>query len=538
MGNVVVKYNNEAITPTPLVSRSYQFIDYGGRWGQVERIDLTCYITGVNSYLSGLLQLATKFTGQFKSLEVLDDAIQVYKWDRVIVQEVTVPNSPFPLGGFVPYTTKLISYQVPSGVIDPVNEYAFTQGEDGVVTVAHKISARGIKHDTIGALDNAIQFVKQFVNRNPYTGCIPGFIPNGSGILLNVSENINRAECIYSVNEIYKFVTGSTNPYIENTTLSINDSRNQDYTTLDLAIKWQGSPIKNNLPALQTAFSSLNVFQILQNYGLSTGNIYQNTFNITQDSGATSLDMRATFLSGLSNDFSGFFDYVVSFDEDMVTNQATWRIEGEFICKGPLSFRRSRINTFKATNQANSYIPYLGVLLTNSALYQHYSDFPINAIPTQLTVSENTGLATLKLAATFSDADAYGSLIQPKYTVDVEPSKWIYELIPAANIEGHYVLQDLQMKNQAKIKLNTSAGTSGTAVQSLAAAREIMSALSGIYIASGFVLSDTVSSGISEIGLTSELLGKDNIGDSLITSKVHGSIANNYIRPPGFKFGY
>ena len=78
--DVVVKYNNTAITPVPTVSRSYQFIDYGTRFGQAEQIDLYCYITGLTSNASGnIATMVNTFGGQFKTLEVLDDGNSIYK---------------------------------------------------------------------------------------------------------------------------------------------------------------------------------------------------------------------------------------------------------------------------------------------------------------------------------------------------------------------------------------------------------------------------------------------------------------------------
>lgn len=537
MSNIIVKYNSNTMSPTPLVSRSMQFIDYGLRWGQAEQINLNCFATGVTTPSGTINSITNIFSGQFKDLEVYDDATLVYKWPNIVVQEIAFPQSPFYTGSFVPFNVKLLSFQVPSGVTDPVNEYSFNQTEDGTVNVNHKISAKGIR-TTSSAFDNAVNFVKAFTNVNPFTGCASVFIPNGSGILFGIAETINRAEGTYAVNETYKFTTGSTNPFLETTSLVINDSTSEEYVSLDLSVKWQGSPVKNNLSALQSAISSYNVLNTLKSYGITTDNVYQNVFNITQDSGQSLIDFKANFTSGITNEFSGFFDYTVSTDEDVVTDMATWRVEGDFICKGPLSFRRNRINAFKTANGTDTYIPYLKALITGSALFINYGDFALNSIPVQFSINENTGLATLRLSATFADGDIYGSLLQPKYSVDVEPSKWIYELMPAANIEGHYTLQDLQMKSKARVKFSMSSPTSGTTSQNSDDVLGVLSLLSGVYVQEAFLIGENWSSGISEISIDKEYIGKDNIGDSLSTVKVHGSISNGYVRPKGFKFGY
>lgn len=538
MGDVIVKYNNLQISPTPLVSRTYQFIDYGGRWGQAEQIELSCYLTGITG--TGVIsRIVDVFSGQFKTLEVFEDTTSIYKWDNVLVEEINIPNSHFSPGTVGQYTTKLISYQVPSGVVDPINEYGFTQNEDGTVNVTHRISAKGIK--TISTpLNNAINFVKLFVGKNPFTSCVPAFILNGSGILINLSETIDRASCVYTVNELYKYTTGSTNAYIENSSLNVNESKNDDYVKLDLNLKWQGSPINNNISSLQVSLSNLDIFQKLKDFGITTKNVYQDTFNITQDSGQSTLEIRASFLSGASNDFSGYFDYGVSVDRDIPKNLNEWKIDGEFICKGPVSFRQNRINSFKTSNQSSgSYITYLKNLLVNSSLYDSISNnISLNPNPSKLTIIDDTGSAIFRLSASFNNKDSYNELLFPKYSVEIEPSKWIYEMLPAANIEGHYILQDLQMRNQAKIKINLSSNTSGTKKSNLDKLYEIANNLSGIHVLSGFLVNESINSGIYEVELNLELLGQNLIGSNLLDSKVHGSVSMTHSREPGFKFGY
>ncbi len=536
---VQVFYNNLQITPTPLVSRTIQPIDYGKRFGQTEEISLSCSLTGLTTPAEVITRLTGIFSDQFKTLKVVEDQNLIYQWDNVILQEMGFSQSSLQIGGFVPYTAKFISYQTPSGITDPTNEYSFVQNEDGTVNVSHRISAKGIK-TSIGALDNAVNFVKTFTGKNPYSFCAPTFIPNGIGVLLNIQESINRAEASYSVNETYKYTTGYSGNYIETTSLDINDSINQDYPSFDLSIKRKGSNLNDSVQNLKNSFTGADLNQILSTFGVNTSNVYRNSFSITQDSGANSLDIKASFLSGNAGDYSGYFDYVVSMDADLVTEQTEWKVDGEFICKGPLSHRRNRINLFKTANQSNSYIPYLIGLISGSALYNAFANFYItgDAIPTQLTIAENTGLATLKLGASFSDTDRYADLINPKYSIDMDASKWVYELLPAANIEGAYVLQDLQMKSQAKMKLNMDAGANPVKSSDLSNIYFLLTTVSGIYFENGFVINENVNSGVSDLAVSYEIIGHDKMATGLLTSKVAGNIAQNYTRLPLYKFGY
>ncbi len=533
---ILVKYNSQTLSPTPTVSRNYQFLDAGTRRGQIESIELGCSLTGLSTPDAAITSLTGMFPAQFKTLQVFEDASLIYQWDNLVLQEVSFPQSALPVGGFVPYNVKFLSYQVPSGVIDPSNEYSFTQSEDGTVTVNHKISAKGVK-TSIGAFNNAVNFVNNFVGQNPYTSCAPSFVPNGSGILLSKQEAIDRAACTYSVNETYKYTTGSTANYIETTTLDINDSINQDFTTIDLNVKWKGG-LTGSVLGLRNSFTGINFNQILSNYGLATSNISRSSFSVSEDSGANSIDAKATFSSG--ENFSGYFDYAVSMDEDLTTEHSDWRVEGEFICKGPISYRRSRVDAFKTANQSSSYIPYLVGLVTGSALYNTFANFYItpNAVPSQLSIAENTGTATLKLSAAFSDEDRVVGLAHPKYSIEMDASKWIYELLPAANIEGHYTVQDLQMKSQAKMRLSMDAEITGDLSAGVDTMYSILSVVSGIYMDSGYCTAENTASGIADGSVSYEILGHDKMGTGMLASRVHGNIVNAYIRPPTFKFGY
>lgn len=533
-----VLYNFQEISPVPLVSRSYQFLDNGARFGQQELIELSCTLTGLTTPAAAITSLTGKFSDQFKTLQVYEDEGLVYQWDNLVLQEMSFSQSNLPVGGFVPYNVKFLSHQTPSGIVDRSNEYTFTQNEDGTVNVAHKVSAKGVK-TSIGALDNAIAFVRLFTGQNPYNSCAPSFIPNGSGVLLGVQESINRAEAVYSVNESYKYTTGSTANYIETVTLDINNSREQDYPSVDLSVKWQGSPVNGSADNLKSSFTSLNLNTFLSRYGINTANVYQNGFNISQNSGGNTIEAKVNYLSGSGIDFSGYFNYEVSVNDDLVTEKQDWSVDGNFVCKGPIAFRRGRIALFKASKQSNSYIPYLKGLITNSALYGAWAPtFSLNGTPKTITIAENTGMATLKLAASFSNDDTYAGLIAPKYSITMDASKWVYELLPAANIEGHYTLQDLQMKSQAKMNINMEAGITGGLSNGINNIKSILTTISGIYMKDGFCISENNSSGIADGVVSYEVLGLDNMGTGMLASKVHGSITNEYLRPKSYLFGY
>ena len=539
MGNVVVKYNSQTLDPTPTVSRSYQFLDYGPRFGQIEQIDLNGYLGRVTTdYQAAIDDLLAIFAGQFKTLEVLDDGATIYNWPNIVVQDINIAPNSFLVGSYPTYNVKLISYQVPSGVIDPVNEYSFSQGEDGIVTVNHQISAKGIKGAN-GALDSAINFVNTFVRKNPYTNCTPYFINNSSGILMNISEQIDRANCTYSVTEQYKYLTGAgTNNYIQTESLSIDSSASNDYTNVDLTVRIQGSPVDNNLSSIRDTAEAIDTDTIFSSYGISPSLLIVNGFTVSENSGEAFVEVKYNYISGLNSDESnGVFDYSVSMDKDFLTSESNWKVNGEFSVKGPVNYKNTKISGFKDTNESDGYSTYLTKLVTGSPLWSKYGEYTLTLDGVNLT--ENSGIGLLQLNGSFNNRDTVSGLIQPSYTIDVEPQIWRYDLLPSANIEGHYTLQDYQTKTKAKVNVSVNATTTGTTNHDISVISSVASILTGVYVSkSSFLIGESLNSGKFNAETTLSVIGEENQGSSISNTKVYGSHTSKYNRPPNFKFGY
>lgn len=534
---LIVKYNGATISPAPLVQQSQQFIDYGNRWGHVTDIELNGNITGITTPLAAQSGFAAKFTGQFGRLEVLEGTDTIYRWDNIIVDEISSPQNHLFLNSFAPYTVKMRSINVPSGVLDPVNEYNFSQQEDGTVSVTHKVSARGI-HTQNGGLANAIAFVKVFTGHTPFiASCASFFIPSGSGILVSVTENIDRASCLYSVHKLYKYNTGAITPYVENWTVSTSDIMDNEWLSMDVDWRVQGSPVDKNLSTVETSLASANIINKVAALGYSTGNLIQSNLSYNRDSGAALIQMRTSFISGYNlEDVSGYFDYTISLVHEGTIPKEDWRIEGDFVCFGPKDYRVARLDAFK-TVHGNDWRGYLTGLIISSPLYTYHDSTKTLGMASDLDIRENTGLAQLHLSLSTVDGGHTTSLWYPKYTLNIQPNKWNYNMIPSANIEGHYVLQDLQMMSQGKIQLTVEA-SSQSVVAALISASGFLNTLSSMYVSTGYVIAESYNTGTFDLSMSQEWMGLDPTSSGLLYTKVAGSTLTNYQRPPGYQFGY
>jgi hypothetical protein len=568
---ITISYNGNEIHPTPLINYSKQPINFGYIYGYNTDITLEGLYSGItgSTYSSGgvvggtgkaIYDISGIFNSQFKTLSVSSDTTtDLYRWDNVTVDSFSLEPSTYFLGSFLKYTIKLKSYDFPSGIIDPSNEYAFTQNDDGTVNVTHKISAKAVRNSA-GALNNAINFVKLFTGKDP-TKCSPGFVPTGSGVLFSISENINRLDGVYSVSEVYKYSTGEAVPYFHITSLNINESIESELRKIDYSLKIQGSPVFKNSQDIISQYLSYDLLADIQGeFGINTSKWVKDTYSATVDSGSAAIDIKVGYVSGLGIQNTGFFDYQVHFDRDLLTNQDNWKIDGEFRCYGPLDFKLNQIQAFKVATKTldGDWRYYLTGLITGSSLYDFRDTGKPLSPNCKIIVDENPKLATLKLSCEMQSSFEPTGLSDLKYSIDSTPSRWIYELMPSANIEGAFVLQDLQMKTQPKQRFSIAAKTpnasyafnviSGYMWRKNDAAGLINGLLSN-YVNSGneysdnitaFLLSEDLNTGLYDVAYSTEFLGDDyDISSTLLTLVATGTYAESVpVRPKGFYFGY
>lgn len=550
--DLLVYYDGVRIFPTPIVNYSQQPITFGYVYGYNTDISLDGLFTGITATgrnATGIITgLTSLFTGQFKTLEIKDDSSNsLYKWDNVNINNISIEQNNYYSGSFIKYNVKATSYLVPSGVIDPSNEYSFAQNDDGTVTVSHKISARGVKNN-LGAFQNAINFVKLFTGKDPFSSCLPYFIQSGSGILERLSENIDRANGAYSVNEIYRYNTGEAAPYVHVTSMDIDESIDREFKNINYNLKIFGSPIYKNANDIIASYLNYNLISDIQNeFGMDATNWVKNTYSAAADSGAATIDIKVGYLSGSGLNISGFFDYTVNCDKDFLTNQESWKIDGEFKCYGPLDYRIKRLDAFKTLNKNNSWKTYLTGLITSSPIYSVLHD-PTKLASSNVIVNQNeiSGIANLKLSLTLNMGYEPTGVTELKYTLNGAPNRWIYELLPSANIEGSFVIQDIRTKANASTQFNVFA-KSYDKNYALGLCSGYIKNLADTYIDSGtpsnikaFLVDEQYSTGTYDISYSKKYLG-DVYGISTGLLSLQSIGTNNLavpLRLPGYNFGY
>ena len=118
------------------------------KWCQVTKIGLAGRIPGTYAEINTKRAAITSaFSSDFKTLKVIENASTIVQFDHCIIRSVSFSPSNF---GAADYTIDIECYESSNfngtfGVLDPVNEWSFSQQENNLVTVSHKVSARGVK---------------------------------------------------------------------------------------------------------------------------------------------------------------------------------------------------------------------------------------------------------------------------------------------------------------------------------------------------------------------------------------------------------
>ena len=196
---------------------------------------------------------------------------------------------------------------------------------------------------------------------------------------------------------------------------------------------------------------------------------------------------------------------------------------------------------FKSANGSNSWRPYLTGLIVNSSLYGvHHNISKLFSPNLKVDVNEDLNLANLKLSLSMDVGYEPTGLSDIKYTIEASPSKWIYELLPSATIEGAYVVQDLRTKTRDNISFNLSTKTSNKnlAVSTLS---DYFVKLSGVYLSSiGFLNSDSINTGLYDVTISKSFLGDAKPDMSTVLTQLQSDGYNNNasVRQPNYLFGY
>lgn len=441
------------------------------------------------------------FKVNFKPLEVWDDGAKVasYSWPSAVVESVDFDKSKWQKKSTLKYSVKLKAYDVfyIDAVTEPENSYSFSEGEDGSINVTHKISAKGIKSGTHSPLKRAITFVDKYVGINHQAaGMNPMFIVDKTPVLLSKTENANRLEGTYSVTENWRYNAdaAANQPFLKTTKISHNESVNNEFHTVNYDVQYQASTYDPN--AMTTLRNEINNSTNANNRFYenqlaaelkdvpSANNIYQVSMSIEEDEAAKKISIKGVYQTGVVSLINGYMDWKVDFSKDEITEISSYSVNGQLKTFGNTQSKKKAVANWKNTYFESS--PGLAKnVVEGSQVFKIFGqspcpqcdgtawssnyasaaacrtanncpDRPLNPYPKTFKYSENSNLGTLTITAEFTDADYIDKVANAKWNVSVTAEKQLYKAIPSANVNGVYVLQDLNCHTMTKTKISAN----------------------------------------------------------------------------------
>ena len=474
--------------PIPLVSKNEEIINYGDRWGQITKISLQGQLTGVcpNDFyqlISGQNNLISGFSRDFKPFTISENGKTIFTSDTCTVRSINFDQSKYVK--MLNYTIELDCYErdlftQSFGVLDPVNEYTFTENEDQSLTINHNVSAKGINTSTFSAMDNARNYVYALTGYNP--SIIPININNSNytPLLRSYTENINRLNGTYGIQESY-IVDISNNPYISSQyftryTTTINKSINTDFDSISIQGSIQGAK-RTPFSGIRYYASGLNLFNICANdFGSSTQlNNIPISLSFDENQAANTINFNATYDTNIiyDEDFdyvvpNSYFDANTDISKDTITSITSVSISGPIVTRGGNLKQKYESAKALITEIISAYgnIPsYLHVQANTAyskvrSIMNIPSAIILNPNFRSFSITDNPEKGEISLSATFDDKDQVidGNDIKSNtFEVSYEPKIDLFRPRPTYNINGFYVVYELgEAKKLATANINST----------------------------------------------------------------------------------
>jgi hypothetical protein len=517
--------------PTPYVSRDYENINYGGDiWGAAANITLNgqiylyegereglSVITGGDIYKDRANErfrllnekknaIIAAFSNDFGKLTIITygenpdgtvDKGDVQGRKEIatgcVIQSVDFSDNGY--GGLVDYTITLRAYELDSfqtknKVLEPVDKFSFTEGEDGFIQLTHTISAKGFNTNSedTDAFENAKIFVdsRKGLANKPTTALIGN--TNATPVLLSVSENIDRFGGTHSVTENYRYHDDSSfdDGFLTRYTISKEKSVEGGITTVSIEgeiksnkhdYSFENSTNSNlgdsaTMDELRDQFEHINWKAKCQtDSGVSELNSDPVTFSTKEDERARvftfniSFDNDTLYSEALSAGFAknnAYYDFTLSLQTNEATSISTVGLSGLIKSRGALNERNDNTedlladlidsNYTKLKAEAQSF--YLRMIQTK---YPE-SDFALTTLPQSVSINKNKFNGTINLSLQFTDKNFYPSndIIDSDYQVSVTPAMNQYSSKPSCNTVGSYMIYDINANNREVVGISVN----------------------------------------------------------------------------------
>lgn len=476
MSAIQIYYNNSnpfsGISPTPLISRSFEMVDFGGRWCAVENISLSSALTGRCPDYTGILYnqqlLLSGFRQDFGSLIIKSGASNYISHDLVEITSITFEDSTY-ASAYLPFTINLRLY--PSGffsgdygVINPKNEWSFGESNDGIVTINHNISCQGLPTSS-GMTNNSLTNAKSWVAAR--TGYINSLTPlfisgfnSGNACLRELREVYDRLNGTYSISETYQADIYDSGVGLLRYAVDIRSGIEDGITTVTVDGNIQGCRA-GSLTDLRSRYSSFNSFNtangaLYRLYGRNDLNSIPISKTVSEDQKGKLIDFSFTYNDDARPRVNIVYD--IGFNYDYVSDSVNAEITATVSAKGAYTSSKwaDVLSVANAINLYSIIAPAYNTYVSEVA--PHLSAYPLNPAASASSRSEDEYNTIIILKASYNNTQQPPNGFKKlDSTISISPALHQYSLLPILDGLGDYYGFDLNYISRGTCEINLSA---------------------------------------------------------------------------------
>jgi hypothetical protein len=475
--SVIISYNGAELKYPATVSATSEYIDYGSRWGAVQKISIQgnavtedCvdglaaqYITlvGVQNALFSLFQ------DDFRTLTVGGSNIENCKLDSIDFQESAYYGA---IGFTVSMTAYPSNYFTTAQVTDPVNTITYSEQRNNSIQITHKVSAKGINtanSNSSNALQNARDYVDARTGSSTVFPAITHITNKNAYSLSNLKprkivETIDRMNGSISVERSYVVKANQTGDSTMFYTIDCNYDDEKGLSTGTIKGTVTGS-IGQDMDSLRMDFRSFSPFNKLNTYfeTMGHGSLLNQPENmsVNENSKEKTIEFSYTCNSIVSDVRT--FEKTFSMQCDYLTDKVTINFSGKVEFRGGQAKRKTSAQNFTFTAEAAQAL--CSAFYGDNSVSKFGTAAKINAVPTTFEIKRDliNGIVTINAACDNRPNPPDPTFTSFDYTLTANTSTRYYSIIQFLSGNTSALNYDMKTRGEISIQGTATAKTPG-----------------------------------------------------------------------------
>jgi hypothetical protein len=494
--SVIITYSGEELLYPATVSVTSEYIDYGSRWGAVQKIsiqgnsvtlndDCANSLTSQYNTLVGVQNdLFALFQNDFRELTVDGYSIPNCKLDSIDFQESSYYGA---IGFTVSMTAYPSDYFATAQVTDPVNTITYSEQRNNSIQITHKVSAKGINtanSNTSNALENARDYVdarigtnvvfppiSNITNKGNYSaGVNPAIKPR------KIVETIDRMNGSVSVEHSYVIKANQTGDSTMFYTIDCNYDDEKGLSTGTIKGTVTGS-IGQDMDAVRADFQSFSPFNKLNTYfeTMGHGSLTNQPENMSVNENSKEKTIEFSYTCNSIVSTVKTFEKTFSMQCDYLTDKFTINFSGKVEFRGGQKQRQASAQNFTFTAEAAQAL--CSAFYADNAVSKFGNSAIINAVPTTFEIKRDliNGVVTINAACDNRPNPPDPGFTSFDYTLTANTSTNYHSIIQF--LCGATSALDYNMKTRGEISIQgtATARVAGLDARAIAMATNLLS---------------------------------------------------------------